>query len=188
MNINKKRLVSFAFLFLVLFVTIMPLVLAQAQKDLLMIYQNAKGEVIILIKDKFGDTATDIIISVIVTLIIFAALYDILELISIFQLKWVKLIITGGLTLIALMYNLTTTITKTAAEIAGGLGAIGIMVEITIAILIFIGLAFGSNYAAKFAAKRRGQVEEIKAIKAAGQTKSAIEGLRTIQEEFRKER
>jgi hypothetical protein len=58
--------------------------------------------------------------------------------------------------------------------------------EIIVSIVIFIGLIFGNTWMAKFAAKRKGQKEYIKAIGSSSQAGAAIKGLREIQKEFRK--
>ena len=174
----KKRL--FLFLILGIFtLSILPFVSAQNFLD------NAYNTLKDIGIKKFGETPQEIIVGVIVTLIIFAGLYDMLELIGIFQNQWVKYVIAGGVAVIGVIYNIPITIATWGATLASTLGAIGIILEIIIVTIIFIGLIVGSTHAAKFAAKRKGQIEEIKAIKSAGEAKAAIIGLREIQTEFK---
>ncbi len=134
----------------------------------------------------FGTTGTNRVIGIIITLIIFAGLYDILELVGIFQTNWVKSVIAIGLGIIAVLIELPLQIATFGAGLASTFGAIGIALEIIIATLIFIGLVIGNTWAAKFAAKRHGQMAKIKAVRASGDVVGAIKGLREIQEEFKK--
>lgn len=129
-------------------------------------------------------TWRDVVLGLIILLIIFAAMYDILTLISIFQSKWVKLVIALGLALAAALTNIVYKITLFLLQYAAALGAIGIFIEIVICIIIFVGLAVGSTWIGKWAAKRKGQVAELKAIESSGNAKAAIRGMRNIQEEF----
>ena len=133
-----------------------------------------------------GQTLGEVILSLIIALIIFAAIYDILELVSIFQNNWVKKVIAIGLAFAAAMIGWVFSFARFMLGFAAGIGTIGIVLEILVAIGIFVGLSFGSNWAAKWAAKRKGQVEEVKAVKSAAQAKAAIRGLREIQEEFKR--
>lgn len=133
-----------------------------------------------------GGTFKEIIIGFIIFAILFAGLYDILELVSIFDQKWVKIVIAGGLGIIAAMTGLINRFSIFMLTFAAGFGTIGIVLEIIIAIVIFIGLSFGSNFIAKWAAKRKGQKEYIKAIGSSSQAGAAIKGLRHIQKEFRR--
>ncbi|MFH1503549.1 MAG: hypothetical protein ABIE36_02740 [Candidatus Diapherotrites archaeon] len=129
-------------------------------------------------------TWREVVLGLIVLLIIFAALYDILMLINIFQIKWVKIIIAAGLAIVAALTNVVSKFTLFLLKVAAGFGAIGIFIEIIITIILFVGLAMGSNWIAKWAAKRKGQAAELAAIESSGDTKAAIRGMRNIQEEF----
>ncbi|HPD81497.1 MAG TPA: hypothetical protein PK357_00155 [Candidatus Pacearchaeota archaeon] len=131
-------------------------------------------------------TWREILLGFLILLIIFAAMYDILQLISIFQSKWVILLIAFAIALAAALTNFVHKMAVLLTQILAGLGAAAIFVEIAICIVIFVGLSFGSTWIGKWAAKRKGNVEEIKAIKSAGQAKAAIRGMREIQEEFRR--
>ncbi len=132
----------------------------------------------------FGDDATTIIISLLIVLIIYAGLYDILELVGIFQNKWVKLVIAFAMGSVLVVLQFPIQAASFIIAFGAGLGLIGIVMEIVITAVIFIGLVWGSGKAAKWAALRKGNVEQIKAIKSAGQAAGAIRGLRELQEEF----
>src|SRR3989344_1636881 len=177
MNTSKKRLVSLVFLSLILFSIVFPAVLAAENTPLDNLIKFFKDLTI----NKFGDKPSDVIVSLIITLVIFAGLYDILELISIFQLTWVKLVIAGCITLIGVIYQVPLFIMVWGGTIAASLGAFGIILEILVSIVIFIFLIIGNNWFAKFAARRKGAVEEIKAIKSADQAAAAITGLKRFQ-------
>jgi hypothetical protein len=131
-------------------------------------------------------TWREIILGFLILLIIFAAMYDILQLISIFQSRWVILLIAFAIALAAALTNFVHKMAILLAQILAGLGAAAIFIEILICIVIFVGLSIGSTWIGKWAAKRKGNVEEIKSIKSAGQAKAAIRGMREIQEEFRR--
>lgn len=133
-------------------------------------------------------TWRQIILGILILLIIFAAMYDILQLISIFQSKWVLILISFAIALAAALTDFVHKMAVLLTQILGGLGVAAIFIEIVICIVIFVGLSFGSTWIGKWAAKRKGNVEEIKAIAGAGQTKAAIRGMREIQREFRKKR
>jgi hypothetical protein len=147
-----------------------------------------KSQIIIEISDSFnlGSFWKEIIISLIVLLIIGAGIYNILELTSLFDIVWVKIIIAAGLGIISALTGWVSSFSVWALELAAAMGTIGIVLEIIIAIAIFIGLIFGSNWVARFAAKRKGQVAEIKAIKSSDEASAAITGLRRLQRNFEK--
>lgn len=185
MNINKKRVISLVFLSLILFSAIIPIAAAADDTS----FFGSLGKFFSdIITAKFGEKPTDIIVAVIITLILFAGLYDILELISIFQLAWVKLVIAAGITLIGVQFEFPLKIMKIGGIITASLGAIGIILEIIIAIIIFFGLVIGNQWLAQFAARRKGQVEQIKAIKSADEAAAAMQGLRRFQKETTKKR
>jgi len=103
----------------------------------------------------FGDDLHSILISLIVSLIIFAGIYDILELISILENKWVKIVIASGLGLIAVILQWPVKIAAFIMGFGATFGAIGIALEIVMVTMIFIGLVFGGAWAARLAAKRK---------------------------------
>ena len=176
MALEKKRII--ALVFLGLFFLSLTITLVSAQ-----LLDNVKGQIDKIISENFGEKTSDIIVSIIVTLIIFAGLYDILELLSIFQLPWVKYVIAGGITIIGVIYKLPIYITSWGASIVVSLGAIGIILEILVVIVIFIGLIFGGNWAGKFAAKREAQIGKIKALKRAGRINAGATVLEGVSEE-----
>ena len=135
---------------------------------------------------QLGEVWKDFIIGLIILVIMIAALYDILELTSIFDSQVVKLLISIGLGLIFAITGLVNKVTIGMVSFAAGFGAFAIWVEIVFALAMFIGLAIGNSFIAKWAAKRKGQKEHIKAITGSDQASAAIEGLRNIQKEFRK--
>jgi hypothetical protein len=132
-----------------------------------------------------GITWKELIVFIIVLLVIFVIMFDILSLLSIFS-KWTSVIIAGGICIVSSLMELTGRWTiwvmKWIGVIGLGMGA----VEILMCLAIFGGLIFGSTWVAKFAAKRKGQVAEIRAITSAGQASAAITGLRRIQKNFEK--
>lgn len=180
-GINKKALILPLFILAILAVNLALVIAADNT-----IETSAFGQWLIKNLSYFGSTAVEITISLIVSLIIFAGIYDILELVSILQRSWVKLIIALGLGLIVVILKWPISIAGFIMGIGATFGAIGIALEILVCIIIFIGLVFGNTYLAKFAAKRKGQAAEIKAIKSAGEAKAAIRGLREIQDEFKR--
>jgi hypothetical protein len=131
-------------------------------------------------------TWREIVLGFLILLIIFAAMYDILQLVSIFQSRWVILLIAFAIALAAALTNFVHKIAVWFATIAAGLGTVAIFIEIIVCIVIFIGLSLGSTSIAKWAAKRKAQIETIKAMHGAGETKAAIRGMREIQEEFKR--
>ena len=159
---------------------------AQEDDNVFSIFTNEDGGVRIFFHDKFGSGSKEIIVSIIVTLILFAGLYDILELVSIFQLQWVKYIMAGGFTLIAVMWGWPIKFTNFLGGAVAALGPVAIVLEIVIAIAIFIGLIVGNGWIAKFAAKRKAQAAYIKASESAGEAAAAIHGLKEIEKELKK--
>jgi hypothetical protein len=133
-----------------------------------------------------GNTWKDIIISVIVLLIIFVGIYDILELTTIFSNWWVILIISAGLSIIAALTNIVRNITYWLLSFAAGLGALGIVIEIVISIIIFVGLSIGSPVIARWAARRKAQAVQIRAIKKGSEVSGAITGLKEIWTNLKK--
>lgn len=133
-----------------------------------------------------GSTTRDIILAIIVLAIFFVGIYDLLEMISIFSMPWVKLVIAIGLSLSLALLGVIWGVVTFMLKVATTFGTIAIFIEIIISIAIFIGLSLGSTWIAKWAAKRKGNAEEVKAIKSAGEAKAAIRGLREVQEEFKR--
>lgn len=132
-----------------------------------------------------GNTWRDVIVYFIVLAIIFVMLLDMLLLTSIFS-GWVSGVVAAGISIIAVLTNIIRQISIWLITLTAGLGALGGFIEIIIAIVVFIGLALGSPKIALWAARRRAQKEEIKAIKGSGQAGAAIAGLKMIQREFKK--
>ena len=135
-----------------------------------------------------GGTWQQVIISIIVFVIIFAGFYDILELVSIFNSGWVKVLISIGLAVIAALVGLVNAIATALLSLAAGIGAVGIAVEIVISVIIFIGISFGSVKLAMWGAKRKYLANKIKTLNAAGDVKSAITGLREVEGAFKESR
>lgn len=104
---------------------------------------------------KLGETWQQVVIALVILAIIAAGLFDILELVGLFENLAVKLIIAIGLGIVAAITGLIRWLVVWAAGLTATLGAIGIFLEVIIAIVLFIGLSFGGAWAAKFAAKRR---------------------------------
>jgi len=166
MVLEKKRII--ALVFLGLFFLSLTLVLVSAQLFL----GDIKESLNKIFSENFGEKTSDIIVSIIVTLIIFAGLYDMLELLSIFQLQWVKYVIAGGITIIGVIYKLPIYITTVGASYVASLGAIGIILEVFVVVILFILLIIGSEKAGKFAQRRKNAREQINALKAGGEIKA----------------
>ena len=149
---------------------------------------DSPPQIILTISDflNLGTTWKELIISIIVLVIIFAGLFDMLQLTSIFTNNWVLYVIAGGLSIIACLTTVVRAISTFAIQVASGMGAIGIAIEVIIAVVIFIGLSFGSTRIALWAAKRHAQKAMVQTTKAAGDTAAAISGLRRIETEFKK--
>jgi presenilin-like A22 family membrane protease len=129
-------------------------------------------------------TWRQIILGLLILLIVFAAMYDILLLLSIFPSRWVKILLAAAIAIAAALTNIIHKIAVWFATVAAGLGVAAIFIEIVICIVIFVGLSFGSNWFAKFAARRKAAVAEATAIEGSGRAKAAITGLENVQEGF----
>lgn len=132
-----------------------------------------------------GNTWKELIIYLVTLAIIFVMLFDILSLTSIFS-SWASGVIAGGMAIVAALIGFIRIITTWFITIGATMGVAAGFLEIGIAIVIFVGLAFGSSKIALFAAKRKAQREIVAGIKGAGEAEGAITGLRRIQRGFRK--
>jgi len=94
------------------------------------------------------DNWQEIVVGIITFMIIAAGIYDMLQLVSIFDNTYVKLIMAIGIGMIAGIFGLIRMFVMY-------MGALVATLEIGITIVIFIGLSFGSMFMAKFAAKRK---------------------------------
>ncbi len=130
-------------------------------------------------------TWRELIVFIITLAILFAILYDILTLVSLFS-NWVSAVIAVGMSIIGSLIGVVRIISTWFITIGSVVGIAAGFLEIIVSIVIFIGLIFASTPLAKFAAKRKGQKEYIKAIGSSSQAGAAIKGLREIQKEFRK--
>jgi len=101
------------------------------------------------------DNWQEIVVGIITFMIIAAGIYDMLQLVSIFDNTYVKLIMAIGIGMIAGIFGLIRMFVMYMGALVATLGAFGIFLEIGITIVIFIGLSFGSMFMAKFAAKRK---------------------------------
>lgn len=102
-----------------------------------------------------GENWQALILSIAILLIIYAGVYDILQLVSIFESKWVKVIISVALAFSVALTGGVLAIARFFVGLAATLGVIGIVIEVVIALAIFVGLSWGSGKVAIFAAKRR---------------------------------
>jgi hypothetical protein len=132
-----------------------------------------------------GNTWKELIIYLVTLAIIFVMLFDILSITSIFS-PWASGVIAGGMAIVAALIGFIRIITTWFITIGATMGVAAGFLEIGIAIVIFVGLAFGSSKIALFAAKRKAQKEIVAGIKGAGEAEGAITGLRRIQRRFRK--
>jgi hypothetical protein len=130
-------------------------------------------------------TWKEFIVFIVTIAILFTMLFDMLSLISIFS-GWASGVIAGGMTIVASLVGFVRVITTWFITIGATMGIAAGFIEIGVSIVIFVGLVFGSSVIARFAAKRKGQKEYIKAIGSSAQAGAAIKGLRHIQKEFRR--
>jgi hypothetical protein len=176
---TKKRV----FLFLILgafLIYIIPFVSAQETFEI--IFDNFKITITEFTEENIGDTPKDIIVGLIITLIIFAGLYDMVVIIGLFQHEWVRYTIAGGITLIGIMFGFVRTIVEYGAGFAAALGAIGIILEIVIISVIFIFLVFGAQWASKFAAKRKAGLKKAMAIEDSAEIAAGIKKIKAASE------
>ena len=134
-----------------------------------------------------GNTWRDIIVYIIVLAIIFSILLDILLITSLFS-GWVCFVIAIGFSIIGSLVGLIRQISVLAITISAGAGIVAGFIEIIVAIVVFVGLVFASQPIARFAARRKAQAEEIRAIGGAGKVKAAVRGLRIIEKGLRSKR
>ena len=127
-----------------------------------------------------GATWKEVIIGFIILLILFAGMYDILELVAIFQSRWVKMIIAGGLAVVGALSGLVNAISLGLTSIAAGAGAFAIFLEIIISIGVFIGLSIASPKIQEWAAKRAAATSIVKGIKGSGDIQASLNTLREI--------
>jgi len=109
--------------------------------------------------------------------ILAAGIYDILELVSIFQSTPVKLIIAIGLGLIAGLTGWVNATARALLSVAALLGTLGVIMEILASIVAFILLIWGGEKAKEWAANRKRKAMEVAGIKAAGRMR---EGTRVL--------
>jgi len=130
-----------------------------------------------------GTTYKEFIMGLIVMLIVIAGLYDLLTLTSLFQGKFVKVIIAVGLGVIMALSTLLYQFTLFLLRIAATFGAIGVVIEIIVAIVVFVGISVGSVPLATLAAKRYAAQSAIKAIKGGSNVAGGIKILKDVFKE-----
>jgi len=140
----------------------------------------------VLISLGINGDVKDVILGCIILLILFAAFYDILLLVGLFQSKWVLFLISGGLAIAAALTNWVSKISLGLMRIGAGFGAFAVFFEIIVVFVVFVGLSLGSTWASNFAAKRHAYRAKIAAIKGSGDVVGAIKGLKAVQKEFEK--
>jgi len=144
-------------------------------------------EVLALVTWLTGDDGThwkDLIISVLVLLIIFAGLYDILTLLSIFPSPWVHIVLAAAISVIAALADGVSGITVWMLKIMGPATTLAIIIEIAVCIGLFILLSIGNNWAARFALKRKMQVRALQSAEGADKAATAIENLAKMEKAF----
>jgi hypothetical protein len=130
----------------------------------------------------FGETWKQIVISLVVFLIIFAGLKDLVAFAPLFR-KSTATVIAFGLAIIAILIGLVRSMAVLLLSFAAVLGTLGIIVEIIVAIVIFIGLSIANDKIAEWAVKKYGHAAKIQALRGSYETASAIKGLRKVQRE-----
>jgi hypothetical protein len=103
----------------------------------------------------FGNTWKEIALGIIISVIIFVALFDILEFTPLFKNSIIKIISCLLIVFLIAYLNLTNTIILWLVSFAAGFGAIGGFVLIIAGIIFFILLSLGSLPLAKLAAKMK---------------------------------
>jgi len=153
------------------------------------VLDNTPSTVVINVADFLNlsaNTWKDIVIAVIMLLIVFAGIYDILELTSFFSNKWVIFLIAAGIAIIGALSGIITAMMVFFGQLLAGLGSLAIVAEIGISLFLLIGLSIGSTKIARWAAKRYATKKVVEGIKAGGDVSEAIAGLKQIKEEFKR--
>jgi hypothetical protein len=130
-----------------------------------------------------GETWKQIIVGIIVFLIIFAGLRDILTLTSLFEKA--NFIIAFGLAVIAMLSGLVNGIATAMLSLAATLGTLGIVLEIIIAIVIFIGLTVANERISMFAAKKYAVNAKVKGLKSGAEGAAGFKALRDLFKEMK---
>lgn len=133
-----------------------------------------------------GDNFQEVILAIIVVAIIYAGIFDILKLLSIFHSRWVKVIISLGIAIAAGMTGMVIGIVGWSLKLVGTLGAIGILLEIIAAIVIFVGLSWGQDWAQMWATKRAAKAAEAGGEMAAAGARIAIKLAKATKNESEK--
>ncbi|MEK6917541.1 MAG: hypothetical protein AABW51_01195 [Nanoarchaeota archaeon] len=128
-----------------------------------------------------GADRQQIILTLIVIVILFAVLYDITMFMPFITSNPVRYIVAGGLTLAAVITGGMYKIYNAVLVVVASFGAAGVFIAIFVSIAIFIGLMVGNTFLAKWAAKIKGQQEELKAIKNANEAGATIQALRALK-------
>jgi hypothetical protein len=127
-----------------------------------------------------------VIMGIIVFVMLLAAFYDILTLVSIFNTNWVIWVLAAGLAIAASLVGIITKIVFMMFTLVAGLGAVAVVVELIVVFVIFIFLSFGAKWAQRFAVRRHNLRTEIAATKGAGDAVAAVKGLKMISKELGK--
>lgn len=133
-----------------------------------------------------ANTWKDIVIAVIMFLIVFAGIFDLIELTSFFSNKWVVVLIAAGLAIIGALSGVISAIMVFLGQVLAGLGAAAVFFEIGVSLLLLIGLSWGAPWAARRAAKRYAAKQVVEGIKKGGEISEAIAGLKQVRDEFKR--
>jgi hypothetical protein len=133
-------------------------------------------------------TWRELILAFLVLLIIFAGMFDILQMISIFQTDWVKVVIAIAIALAGALTGIVRKLAVSMAQWAAGLGAAAIFVEVIVCIAIFFGLAVGNKALARWNARRQAAMDEAQIIRKTGNIKGGIDVLNEVGRTTKKQR
>ena len=109
----------------------------------------------------FGTTWADMIVSLAVLVLIFAAAFDVLTFTA-FETKWVKYVISVAIALVASVSGATQAVGAFALRVAGGGVALATTIVIIVAVIFFV---IGSFFKGKImGAKYKAKSEEVKGL------------------------
>jgi|APSaa5957512622_1039677.scaffolds.fasta_scaffold91098_1 hypothetical protein len=156
---NTKKVLSFVMLGLLLFSFAMPLVVAaDTVSDTIDKAKTAASDAVqdsplsepvtgpdIFTKFvnffKLGDTWSELIVSIALIAVIFAATWDIL-LFTAFETKWVKYTISAGVALVVMATGVINAFTRGVIAIAGGSVAFATLIAIIMGVVFFLAGSF----------------------------------------------
>jgi len=125
-----------------------------------------------------------IFMCILVTLIFYGIAYDFLDLASIISSNLLKITISIGVAIMAIWLGWPIDLALWGLGFFTFVGAFGFLFEILAIGAVMVGLIFGNQAIAKWAARRKASAAIIRSIKTAGSVRGAITGLKEIGREL----